>query len=101
MVKYLCRLSEFAGARFGQGGDLLISYGLVKVPVDGPTIGKICSLVYPLPDLSARNLRGGGVFHQVVDSRCSNAVEPGVQVLQGDADVCGQAGQGNLSSLDT
>ena len=41
----------------------------------------------PLPDLRARDFRGGGVFHQIVNGNAAVAVEPRGQVLQADVDV--------------
>ena len=45
----------------------------------------------PLPDLRARDLRGGGVFHQVVDAARSRCREPGLEVVHADVDVVPQA----------
>ena len=48
-------------------------------------------LLDPLPDLRARDLRGGGVFHQVVDRGGADAAQPGVEVADADGDVRAQA----------
>ena len=44
----------------------------------------------PLPDLAARDLRGGSVFHQVVDADRAAAGQPVDRVLQRDLDVVPQ-----------
>src|SRR5215217_9739022 len=41
----------------------------------------------PLPDLRARDLGGGRVFHQPVDARGAAAAEPERDVLEADVDV--------------
>src|SRR3970282_965480 len=40
----------------------------------------------PLPDLGARDLRGGGVLHQVEHRHAAVAREPGADVLDADTD---------------
>src|SRR5207237_1764578 len=41
----------------------------------------------PLPDLRARNLRGRGVLHQIVDRHRAAPAQPGLDVLHADTDV--------------
>ena len=50
------------------------------------------SVPQPLPDLGARDLGGGGVFHQTVQGDAAEAAEPGLQVLHPHADVVAQGG---------
>src|SRR5215204_4400431 len=50
----------------------------------------------PLPDLGARDLRGGGVLHHVVDPRGAAAAEPERDVLEADGDVVPQPLLGDL-----
>src|SRR5215207_8703208 len=51
----------------------------------------------PLPDLRARDLRGGGVLHQVVDAGGAAAAEPEGDVLEADGDVVAQALLGDVA----
>src|SRR5204862_5460310 len=53
------------------------------------------SLMHPLPDLRAGNLRSGGVLHQVVERHAPQAAEPGLKVLNAHADVVTQTFLGN------
>ena len=52
---------------------------------------------YPLPDLRARDLRGRGVLHQVVDRRRADAVQPRVEVADADRHVRAQPLLGDLA----
>src|SRR3546814_4507740 len=45
----------------------------------------------PLPQLRARDLGGGGVFHQVVDRHAAVAVEPCGEIPHTDLDVAVEA----------
>jgi hypothetical protein len=56
--------------------------------------------VDPLPELGAGDFRGSSVFHQVVDRGGAGSLQPGVEVLQGDADVGADAGLGYLTAGD-
>ena len=51
-------------------------------------------LLQPLPDLRARDFRGGGVFHQVVDRHRALAAEPRLEILDADPNVMPEAGFG-------
>ena len=55
------------------------------------------AVVQPLPHLGAGDLRGRGVLHQVVDADRAGAAQPGLEVLDADADVRPQAGLGDLT----
>jgi len=50
-----------------QPGQLLVLDLPHEVSIDEGTLGQVHPIVHPLPDLRARNLGGGRVFHQVVD----------------------------------
>src|SRR5947207_3216431 len=41
----------------------------------------------PLPDLRARDLRGGSVLHQIVKGHAAQAAEPGLEILNANADI--------------
>jgi hypothetical protein len=47
----------------------------------------------PLPQLGARDLGGGGVFHQVVDRHAAVAVEPERRCTHADVRCSGEAGR--------
>ena len=53
--------------------------------------GHAAAMVRPLPKLRARNLRGGRVFHQIVDGHAPQSIEPGREIAQADVDVHLQA----------
>ena len=55
------------------------------------------AVVEPLPDLRARDLRGGGVLHEVVDRRGADTLEPGGDVADPDGDVRTNARLGDLA----
>ena len=65
--------------------------------IDAPAVLESGAMVQPLPNLGARNLRRGGVFHQVVDGHAAVAAQPGFQVLNADVDVQRQALFGDLA----
>src|SRR5437763_1288734 len=45
----------------------------------------------PLPDLRARDFCRGRILHQVVDRNGALTAEPGLQILNADADIVAQA----------
>ena len=49
----------------------------------------------PLPDLRARNFRGGCVFHQIEDRHSATAAQPRFKILDADTDVGAQASLGD------
>src|SRR5262245_1997399 len=67
---------------------------------DGSPVGETRPVSDPLPDLRARDLRSGGVLHQVIDRCGARAAQPGSNVLDADADVAAQAGLGDLPAGD-
>src|SRR2546429_8827919 len=56
--------------------------------------------MYPLPYLRARDLRGGCVLHEVVDSGGSSSAKPRRDVLDSDAHVRAQARVGDRAAGD-
>src|SRR5713101_2947997 len=56
-----------------------------------PVFEDTSRIVQPLPDLGARDFRGGGIFHQIIKRHAAEAAEPRFQVLNGHADVVAQA----------
>src|SRR5436190_15682360 len=61
---------------------------------DGPAVVQRRAMFDPLPDLRARDLGGGGVFHQVVDRHSALTAEPRLEILDADANVVAEAGVG-------
>src|ERR1700730_10929969 len=49
-------------------------------------------MVNPLPDLRTRNLDGSSILHQVKDGDAAGATQPGLKVLQTNADIIAQTG---------
>src|SRR5215469_13311088 len=64
---------DLLAIRLTQPGQLLVLDPADEVSIHYRTLGQVHAIVHPLPDLRARNLGGGGVFHQVVDGRCAVA----------------------------
>src|ERR1044072_1578324 len=56
------------------------------------------AVAHPLPDLGARDLGRGSVLHQVVDGDRADASQPGLQLLETDADVVLDPGLGDLAA---
>src|SRR6266550_8927219 len=61
-------------------------------------LGREAARLDPCPDLRARDLRSGGVLHQVVDRRRADAVQPRVEVTHADRDVHVKAGVGHYAA---
>src|SRR3546814_17424608 len=57
--------------------------------------------VQPLPQLRARGLGGGGVFHQVVNRHAAVAVEPCGEIPHTDLDVAVEAGDRKSTRLNS
>src|SRR3954468_1918414 len=66
---------------------LLFQYGPTELDGDRPARLRAGPVTDPLPELGSGDLRGGRVFHQVVDRDRARATEPGGQVMKGHADV--------------
>src|SRR2546428_10038113 len=52
---------------------------------DGPAVVERRAMSDPLPDLRARDLGGGRVFHEVVDRDRALTAEPRLEILDADA----------------
>src|SRR5207302_1058181 len=52
-------------------------------------------MMYPLPNLGARNFRRSRILHQVVKRHAAEPAEPGFDILNGHADIQAQAAFGN------
>ena len=62
-----------------------------KISGNRAPIRHSCAVLYPLPDLGTTDLRGGRVFHQVINGHAPGATEPRVQILQTDIDIPAQS----------
>lgn len=51
----------------------------------------------PLPQLGARDLGCGGVFHEVVDGHAADAADPGFHVAEADVEVLADTGFGDFA----
>ena len=56
--------------------------------------------LHPRPDLRTRDLGCRRVLHQVVDRRRADALQPGIDVANADADVDAQPVVGDLAARD-
>src|ERR1700734_2988828 len=57
-------------------------------------------MVDPLPELRARDLGGGGVFHEIEEWDAADAAQPGFDVAEADGDVLLEAGFGDGAGRD-
>src|SRR3954447_13303339 len=81
----------------GDRPHLLLDQALDELAGDRLAVGEPDAVVQPLPHLAPRDLGGGGVLHEVVDAHRAGAAQPGLQVLDADADVVPQPGLGHLA----
>src|SRR5207253_738906 len=83
------RLLADVGADLRQ---LLVEQGAHEVTAHDPAVLEPDAMADPLPDLRARDLRGRGVLHEVVDAGGATSSEPERDVLEADAEVVAQTG---------
>src|SRR5262245_42970258 len=99
-VDHLDGLSQFSFSTPAELADLLVPELRIQLPGDLPPIIEARTALHPQPKLGARNLTGGGVFHQVEDSHRSRPLQPGVQVLERHADVVAHSCLGDRPAGD-
>src|SRR5687768_4377536 len=80
-----------------QLGQLFVRDLAYELPGDRPPVFELRAVVQPLPDLRTRYLRGSDVLHEVVDSGGPRPVQPGLEVLDADANVGAQARLGDVA----
>src|SRR4051812_21700376 len=83
------RKSACRGAKLLQ---LLGADRLILLSTNSASCRQGSSIGNPLPELSPRDFRGRGVLHQVEDRDRAIALEPGIDILQRDADIVAQTG---------
>src|SRR5207248_6513479 len=89
---------EAVARRGADLGQLLLLELAHQLASDVSAVIQGCTVVDPLPDLRARDLGGGGVFHQIENGCSTRASQPGLDVLDANADVAPDAGFGDLAA---
>ena len=89
-------------ARVVRRADLLVEDALEQLGGDGHAgVVEARAVVNPLPDLRARDFRGRGVFHEMVERDAADAAQPRFDVLHADAHVLSQSFFGARARRDT
>src|SRR5215218_11515962 len=97
-IQDLSRFAETTAAGPAELVELLVKDLGIALARDRLAIFRGRAVVDPLPELSTGDFRGGGVLHQVVDRRGTGSLQPGIEILQGDADVGAEPGLGYLTT---
>src|SRR6185437_9125595 len=63
-----------------------------------PAVLELGAVADPLPDLTAADLGGGGVLHEVVKRHAADAAQPGFDVAEPDIDVGAQSRLGDRAA---
>src|SRR6266404_6720355 len=80
---------------FAQFRELLVEDGTAQRDVDDAAVLELRAVPDPLPDLSAADLRGRRVLHQIVERHAAGAAQPGLDIADPDIEVLSQAGLGD------
>src|SRR5919202_228725 len=97
-IQNLRRLTVAPGFSAAKLAELFVPDLLVECLSEWTPIVQSGMMVHPLPELRARDFGGGCILHQIEDRRRPVAEQPGVQVLQADADVVAHTAFGDLTS---
>src|SRR5262249_48612337 len=99
-IQDLRRFSQTSGAGAAELLQFLPSNLAVPIETDRSSLGEPRPAVGPLPELGARDLRGGDILHQIEDPRGADPLEPGAQILESHVDVVSHARFRDRASRD-